>query len=706
MAPRSHPSLSDPVVFARLASQRYELRKRNWAFLQAPSKSSPHVLFGNSSNVWGIRYVAPGQLQAEVKIEDSPAASASDNDPALVAIVSRVDGDPEQAPVAQIRMRYKTSTVPIHVDGVLLRFGQTYALSSNATVRIDDMNYIFRVLTDLSSTPYRTDQYEISEKPFLVKQQLKIVQAAVSHAVHLKTGHAVVAKTTTVPKAKLSRVASHIRMLEGLNHKNVTPLYDLFMEPVHGKEPMREICTVTPLAAYGNLYDFQRLGETQARHVVAQVMDGVMYLHDQGIVHGNLVPQNILVYDVSQCGIPTIKINGFSLAEQSGGEVNSARRSMVMSAKWAPPEMIERKYTQLGDTFSVGALMFFIIWGKPLFDIEDDSGSESDCEETDSEGADSEEEENMTFEEQMLMRKSNITKKRKSVMTLEACDLLDGLTKAAMDKRTSLRDARCHDWLDGRRVPAPFSKHYLHDDPLVKTYIEFGWQQPSRPFRAGILNSCYSNQDLLSDTKSNASSDSEDYGPHLGVEWRPHVPPDSWILTDGSAEWDDGSSPIATIYAVPLSGVPMDVAPSPVSDDLVLESDEDDDDSNTVIADDSDEMDLYLPGKDEEGSDAGRASIPRRPSRKSAHVRRNPKAKRSESVTDRQVLLRASAKRTSLKAKAAELKHLRAEMPNVLNMMVNMQNAVDNLCATANGIMVALDAQQGASSAYRLRKAK
>jgi serine/threonine protein kinase len=54
-----------------------------------------------------------------------------------------------------------------------------------------------------------------------------------------------------------------------------------------------------------------KFSEPQARHVLRQLLEGVKYLHDHGIVHRDLKLENILVMDVKTL---SIKISDFGLA--------------------------------------------------------------------------------------------------------------------------------------------------------------------------------------------------------------------------------------------------------------------------------------------------------------------------------------------------------------------------------------------------------
>ena len=80
--------------------------------------------------------------------------------------------------------------------------------------------------------------------------------------------------------------------------------------------------TMTDRAPDGELFDQiidkQKFTESEARHIFRQVLNGVKYLHDRGVVHRDLKPENILVMDKETM---TVKVSDFGLAKMIGDQV-------------------------------------------------------------------------------------------------------------------------------------------------------------------------------------------------------------------------------------------------------------------------------------------------------------------------------------------------------------------------------------------------
>jgi serine/threonine kinase 17 len=79
-------------------------------------------------------------------------------------------------------------------------------------------------------------------------------------------------------------------------------------------EAQREIIIILELAEGGELFRRiaeEPLSEHDARKVVRQILEGVLFLHDRDIVHMDLKPENILIH--KKGGID-IKVADFGLA--------------------------------------------------------------------------------------------------------------------------------------------------------------------------------------------------------------------------------------------------------------------------------------------------------------------------------------------------------------------------------------------------------
>ena len=72
---------------------------------------------------------------------------------------------------------------------------------------------------------------------------------------------------------------------------------------------------VMKLAEYGELYSFiehtERFDESMTRYILDQVLEGIKYLHQNGIVHRDIKPENIMIGDNGE-----LKLIDFGLSKR------------------------------------------------------------------------------------------------------------------------------------------------------------------------------------------------------------------------------------------------------------------------------------------------------------------------------------------------------------------------------------------------------
>ena len=95
---------------------------------------------------------------------------------------------------------------------------------------------------------------------------------------------------------------------------------------------------------------FGKLDESVIRKYTREVLEGLIYLHDKGIIHRDIKGQNILVDNHGVC-----KLADFGASRH----MQSAESAQNMSFKGTPvfmsPEVIlEQRYSKKSDIWSVG----------------------------------------------------------------------------------------------------------------------------------------------------------------------------------------------------------------------------------------------------------------------------------------------------------------------------------------------------------------
>ncbi|KAG9030162.1 Serine/threonine-protein kinase H1 [Tulasnella sp. JGI-2019a] len=142
------------------------------------------------------------------------------------------------------------------------------------------------------------------------------------------------------------------------DHPGVMRLIDSF------KEGDYKICFVVYYATLGSLFEYRlsRLDLDQKLSIVVQVMDGVIYLHDNEIIHRDLKPHNILL--TGDCKAPIAMVTDFGISHKG-----LTHNSSSGTAEWMAPEAMNRgTYDNKVDAYGIGRILWWMLSNTPFFD--------------------------------------------------------------------------------------------------------------------------------------------------------------------------------------------------------------------------------------------------------------------------------------------------------------------------------------------------
>lgn len=159
----------------------------------------------------------------------------------------------------------------------------------------------------------------------------------------------------------VQRFRQEARVLAQLNHPNIVQVYD-FIE--HG----RSMWMAIELVEGGDLDSFLKtrgsLPAPEAVRLGRTIAGAVSFAHEQGVIHRDLKPLNVLLADES-----TPKVTDFGLAKLTEGSVHTVEGTVMGSPHYMSPEQADgRPVDQRTDVYALGVILYRMLTGRVPFE--------------------------------------------------------------------------------------------------------------------------------------------------------------------------------------------------------------------------------------------------------------------------------------------------------------------------------------------------
>ena len=107
---------------------------------------------------------------------------------------------------------------------------------------------------------------------------------------------------------------------------------------------------------------FGKLNEKLAASYAAKILDGLSYIHHNGVVHGDLRAANILTTKDR-----SVKLFNFGVSSHLSA-IEWARLVVAGSPNWAAPEVIKlNRMSAKSDIWSLGCMVIKLLMGRPPY---------------------------------------------------------------------------------------------------------------------------------------------------------------------------------------------------------------------------------------------------------------------------------------------------------------------------------------------------
>ena len=231
-------------------------------------------------------------------------------------------------------------------------------------------------------------------------------------------------------------IENEINVLKKLSHPNIVKIYEFY-------DIKEKYYLITEFCKYGELYQYLKFNfsEKQLCVLFYQVFSGLIYLHDNNVIHRDLKLENIMIDSIEKDNISCepyfyIKIIDFGSAKIFSKQ--KSEKEIIGSSYYMAPEVLKQNYNEKCDTWSVGVVLYMLLTKKAPFNGKNNEVIIEKIEE------------------------GNYDRKSKKLMeySQEVRDLLNNLLEIDVNKRFSAKQALNHSWFkyfNGRALFNNFS---------------------------------------------------------------------------------------------------------------------------------------------------------------------------------------------------------------------------------------------------------
>lgn len=159
-----------------------------------------------------------------------------------------------------------------------------------------------------------------------------------------------------------STAIREISLMKELKHENIVTLYDV----IHTENKLNLVFEYMEKDLKKYMEQHGTKGALEPRQVKVftyQLLCGILFCHDNRVLHRDLKPQNLLINSKGQ-----LKLGDFGLARAFGIPVNTFSNEVVTLWYRAPDVLLgSRTYSTSIDLWSAGCILAEMFSGRPLF---------------------------------------------------------------------------------------------------------------------------------------------------------------------------------------------------------------------------------------------------------------------------------------------------------------------------------------------------
>ena len=183
---------------------------------------------------------------------------------------------------------------------------------------------------------------------------------------NIETGETVAIKRvelTGIPQTELNNLEQELTLLQKLNHPNIVQYVGAVRSEKHLNIMLEFIENGSLLTI---LKKFGKFPETLAAVYTAQILEGLAYLHGEGVIHRDIKAANTLTTKDGEVKLADFGVATLSKAQRASGNLMDS--GALGSPYWMAPEIITMEGSKpASDIWSLGCTIIELMTGEPPF---------------------------------------------------------------------------------------------------------------------------------------------------------------------------------------------------------------------------------------------------------------------------------------------------------------------------------------------------
>ena len=157
-----------------------------------------------------------------------------------------------------------------------------------------------------------------------------------------------------------TNLIKEVNIISGLSHPNIVNFYETYHDK-HYFHIVMELCEGND--SYQQIVKKEKCDEKKVVSLIAKALLAIAHCHSRGVTHRDLKPENILYENNSPDA--EIKIIDFGLSRKFSKD--DKLHSVLGTPYYVAPEVLKGSYDQKCDIWSIGAMTYLLLCGKPPF---------------------------------------------------------------------------------------------------------------------------------------------------------------------------------------------------------------------------------------------------------------------------------------------------------------------------------------------------